>query len=404
MLSRAVQRGTVLGSQSLSADARTLDYLKQIYEAGTALAEIDNIGHLLERVAKIAVVMGHCEGCSILSSNGRSLEFLASLNVGMEGDAGALQYFSNIVIPINNSTIVGHCAATKKTLSIDDVYKIPDTAGYSYNSKWDEENNYRCESILSIPMLDSKQNVLGVLELINHISGEEIAPFPTEMEEYLRVLANQVGIVLKNLQQAEELRRSRYETVMQFVKACEYRDHDMHGHIERIGEYSAVIYGKLGFTEEECNIIRLAAMLHDVGKISIPDTILKKPGILTPEERVVMQGHAQAGHDMLAGAESPMLKMGAIIALMHHEKWDGSGYPNKLKGKDIPVEGRIVALVDVFDALSCKRCYKEAWPIEKVFEVLEQDAGKHFDPELVELFKECQPEFDEVRRRHPPNI
>lgn len=225
MLSRAVQRGTVLGSQSLSADARTLDYLKQIYEAGTALAEIDNIGHLLERVAKIAVVMGHCEGCSILSSNGRSLEFLASLNVGMEGDAGALQYFSNIVIPINNSTIVGHCAATKKTLSIDDVYKIPDTAGYSYNSKWDEENNYRCESILSIPMLDSKQNVLGVLELINHISGEEIAPFPTEMEEYLRVLANQVGIVLKNLQQAEELRRSRYETVMQFVKACEYRDH-----------------------------------------------------------------------------------------------------------------------------------------------------------------------------------
>lgn len=145
-------------------------------------------------------------------------------------------------------------------------------------------------------------------------------------------------------------------------------------------------------------------MLHDVGKISIPDTILKKPGILTPEERVVMQGHAQAGHDMLAGAESPMLKMGAIIALMHHEKWDGSGYPNKLKGKDIPVEGRIVALVDVFDALSCKRCYKEAWPIEKVFEVLEQDAGKHFDPELVELFKECQPEFDEVRRRHPPNI
>jgi HD-GYP domain-containing protein (c-di-GMP phosphodiesterase class II) len=404
MRSMAVKKGVVQAGKVLSADDRTLDYLKQIYEAGTALAEIDNISHLLERVAKIAVVMGRCEGCSILSSNGRSLEFLASLNIGMDGEAGAMQYFSNIVLPINSKTIVGHCAITKKSLSIDDVYEIPPDAGYSYNSKWDEENNYRCESILSIPMLDSKQNLLGVLELINHISGEDIAPFPKEMEDYLRVLANQVGIVLKNLQQAEELRRSRFETVMQFVKACEYRDHDLHGHIERIGEYSAVIYRKLGYTEEECNVIRLAAMLHDVGKISIPDAILKKPGILTPEERVVMQGHARAGHDMLTGAESPMLKMGAIIALMHHEKWDGTGYPHKIAGKDIPVEGRIVAIVDVFDALSCKRCYKDAWPIEKVYDIIREDSGKHFDPELVELLFNSREEFEVVREKYPPNV
>jgi HD-GYP domain-containing protein (c-di-GMP phosphodiesterase class II) len=399
----AVQKGIVGPNHAMSADARMLDYLKQIYEAGTALAEIDSVSKLLERVAKIAVVMGHCEGCSILSVNGRSLEFLASLNIGMDGEAGAMQYFSNVVLPINSRTIVGHCAVTKKILAIEDVYKIPEDAGYSYNSKWDEENNYRCQSILSIPMLDSKHNLLGVLELINHISGEDIAPFPSEMEDYLRVLANQVGIVLKNLQQAEELRRSRYETVMQFVKACEYRDHDMHGHIERIGEYSAILYKKLGYSEEECNVIRLAAMLHDVGKISIPDAILKKPGILTPEERVVMQGHAKAGHDMLVDAESPMLKMGAIIALMHHEKWDGSGYPYNISGKNIPIEARIVALVDVFDALSCRRCYKDAWPIEKVYDVINQDSGKHFDPEIVALFHQSNEEFALVREKFPPN-
>ncbi len=403
MRSIAVQKGVVQPGKRLSADDRMLDYLKQIFEAGTALAEIDNISHLLEKVAKIAVVMGSCEGCSILSSNNKELEFLASLNIGMSGDAGGMQYFSNIILPINSKTIVGHCAITKKILSIDDVYKLPADANYSYNSQWDEENNYRCESILAIPMLDSKQNLLGVLELINHISGEDIAPFPAEMLEYIRVLANQVGIVLKNLQQAEELRRSRYETVMQFVKACEYRDHDMHGHIERIGEYSAILFQKLGYTTEECNIMRLAATLHDVGKISIPDAILKKPGILTPEERLIMQEHAACGHEMLTGAESPMLKMGAIIALMHHEKWDGTGYPNKLAGKNIPIEGRIVAIVDVFDALCSRRCYKESWPMEKVYETIEQDSGKHFDPELVKILQESRQEFEAVREKYPPH-
>jgi putative two-component system response regulator len=114
-----------------------------------------------------------------------------------------------------------------------------------------------------------------------------------------------------------------------------------------------------------------------------------------------MQSHAQAGYEMLEGAESPMLKMGAIISISHHEKWDGSGYPKKLVGEAIPVEGRIVALVDVFDALCSKRCYKEAWPIEKVYETIRADAGKHFDPQLVETFLICAKEIEGIRERFP---
>ncbi len=401
MKSQAVAKGRIEVGQTLSADDRTVDYLRRIYEAGTALAEIDNVSMLLERVAQIAVVMGHCEGCSILSFDGKTLDFLASLNLGMSGEAGSMQYFSNVHLKLDSTTVVGHAALSKKILSIDDAYNIPEGADYSYNSQWDKENDYRCQSILCVPMLDSKQNLLGVLELINHISGDDIASFPQELFEYIRVLANQVGIILKNVQQAEELRRSRFETVMHFVKACEYRDSDMAGHIERIGEFSSVIYRKMGRTAEECSVLRLAAMLHDVGKISIADAILKKPGILTPEERVIMQSHAQVGHDMLTGAESPMLKMGAIISLSHHEKWDGTGYPQKLAGTAIPLEGRIVALVDVFDALCSKRCYKDAWPMEKVYETLRQDAGTHFDPSLVELFLSCADEIADIRAKYP---
>lgn len=401
MKSMAVQRGTVRPNRTLSKAERTNDYLQQLFEAGIALGEIDNLEQLLEKVAQIAVVMGHCEGCSILSFDGRKLMFLASLNLGLNAERGMMQFFSNSAIPVESSTIVGHCCVTKEVLNIPDVYHLPQNCAFSYNSSYDQRNNYRCESILAIPMLDSRKNLLGVLELINHISDEEIAPFPVELHEYLRVLANQVGIVLKNVRTAEELRRSRFETVMQFVKACECRDTDMGGHIERIGETSALLYEKLGHDAEACQVMRLAAMLHDVGKISIPDAILKKPGILTPEERVIMQSHARSGHDMLFGAESPMLQMGATIALSHHEKWDGSGYPFKQAGDAIPIEGRIVALVDVFDALMSKRCYKEAWPLERVFDTIKADAGKHFDPTLVEIFFQNIDGMMAIRERWP---
>ena len=149
--------------------------------------------------------------------------------------------------------------------------------------------------------------------------------------------------------------------------------------------------------------MRLASMLHDVGKISTPDAVLKKPGRLTPEEFEIMKLHTVKGYEVLRGADSPFLQMGATIAYTHHEKWDGSGYPRGLKGSEIPAEGRVVALADVFDALCSRRVYKESWPIDKVFDELKNCSGSHFDPEIVDIFFENLDEVLEIKAQFPAN-
>ena len=226
-------------------------------------------------------------------------------------------------------------------------------------------------------------------------------PFPEELQPYLKALSSQFGVVLRNAKFADELRRSRIETVKQFVKASEFHDSDTGGHIERMSRYSALIYRALGFDDKDCHIIELASMLHDVGKISIPDAILKKPGKLTPEEFEVMKRHTENGYGMLIGAESPFLTMGAVIARGHHEKWNGTGYPRGQKGEEIPLVARVVALADVFDALCSRRCYKESWPIESVLDEIKAGSGSHFDPTLVELFFKNLDKVFEIRDSFP---
>lgn len=137
--------------------------------------------------------------------------------------------------------------------------------------------------------------------------------------------------------------------------------------------------------------------MHDIGKVGIPDSILNKPEKLTPEEWDIMQNHAQLGRDMLLGSERPLLKAAATVAYEHHEKWDGSGYPQGLKGEEIHIYGRITALADVFDALGSDRCYKKAWPLEKILDLMKQEKGKHFDPSLVDLLFDHLPELLMIR-------
>jgi response regulator RpfG family c-di-GMP phosphodiesterase len=155
---------------------------------------------------------------------------------------------------------------------------------------------------------------------------------------------------------------------------------------------------ELGLGEEEAQIIRAASPLHDIGKVGIPDMVLNKPGPLDTAERAIMDTHAQLGHDMLRESKPRILKMAAIIAHEHHEKWDGSGYPRKLKGEEIHIAGRIIALADVYDALTHARCYKDPWPRAKVLETIREGSGQHFDPRVVEAFFNCLPKIEEIRQ------
>jgi HD-GYP domain-containing protein (c-di-GMP phosphodiesterase class II) len=205
----------------------------------------------------------------------------------------------------------------------------------------------------------------------------------------LRELEREVHKGSTELRRAlSELEIAQAETVRRLSMAVEFRDEDTGAHIERIGRFSKLLAVQAGRAEEFCERLSHAAPLHDVGKVAIPDAILLKPASLTAEERAIVQTHAEEGHRLLRGSSSRILDLAASIALSHHEKWDGSGYPRGLAGEAIPVEGRIVAIADVFDALTSDRVYRRAFSVERAVEMMLEQRGLHFDPVLLDAFME----------------
>lgn len=193
-------------------------------------------------------------------------------------------------------------------------------------------------------------------------------------------LAWEVAEATRQLQEREE------EIILRLALSVEYRDNDTGDHTLRVAKYSQLIAGQLGLPPRLCRDIYLAAPLHDVGKVATPDHILLKPGGLTPEEIAVMRTHTTVGGTILAGSRCELIQLAADIAIAHHERWDGAGYPRRLKGEDIPIAARIVAVADVFDALTTKRPYKEAFPLPTARQQLEEGRGRHFDPACVDAF------------------
>ena len=201
-------------------------------------------------------------------------------------------------------------------------------------------------------------------------------------------------------ERTQEIHDTRLQVVRRLGLAAEYRDNETGLHIIRMSKFAEVLGNAVGMPEDQCDLLLNAAPMHDIGKIGIPDHILLKPGKLDPEERIIMETHAQIGANILSGDDSELLKMAHDIALTHHEKWNGSGYPNKLKGEDIPITGRITALADVFDALTSARPYKKAWPIEDAIEFIQKQSGEHFEPLLVKLFLENMDEILQIREQY----
>lgn len=195
-----------------------------------------------------------------------------------------------------------------------------------------------------------------------------------------------LALAIKVKQRTQQLEKSQLEIIQRLGRAAEYKDNETGMHVVRMSHYSKVLAQQLDVSERWVELVFQAAPMHDIGKIGIPDAVLRKPGKLDADEWEVMQGHVNIGADIIADSDSLLLQMAQEIALYHHEKWDGSGYPHGLKGEEIPLSARIVAIADVFDALTSERPYKKAWPVEKAITVLEQDAGSHFDPTLVPIF------------------
>ncbi|HEY9081091.1 DUF3369 domain-containing protein [Magnetovibrio sp.] len=201
----------------------------------------------------------------------------------------------------------------------------------------------------------------------------------------LDVFANNVGVAFENIELHQDIEETQREIVYMLGEAVETRSKETGNHVKRVAEISKLLALKIGLDNDEAEILRLASPMHDVGKIGIPDAILNKPGKHTPEEWEIMKTHAQLGYDMLKNSKRRILRAGAIIARDHHEKWAGGGYPRNLKGEEIHIYGRISAVADVFDALGSDRCYKKAWPMDKIIDLFKAERGRHFDPQLVDI-------------------
>jgi putative two-component system response regulator len=239
-------------------------------------------------------------------------------------------------------------------------------------------------------------NVEGSLR--RHRADTELRARQASLQLVVDEQTSQIRNAVDELEHATEtLDHSYQESVWRLACAAEYRDPETASHLERMSRYSELLGRALGMDESWCDLLRLASPMHDVGKLGIPDEILLKTGRFTDEDRAIMNRHAEIGHRILSGSDSPLLQMAATIAHTHHEWWDGGGYPRALRGSDIPIEGRIVAVADVFDALTSKRRYKEAISLDEAELLMRAESGGHFDPELIDAFFGRRAEIEAIR-------
>lgn len=304
---------------------------------------------------------------------------------------------------------------------------MPEVSGFEILHTMQSDASLRMIPVLVLTAMADRKTRLAALELGANdflekpIDKAELAPrvrnalMIRACQRQLRSYADDLRTAV--LDRTRQLSRSRLEVVHCLARAAEFRDDDTGHHVIRVGHYAKLIAHHAGLPRAFTDMIGFAAQLHDVGKIGIPDSILQKPGRLTEEEFDFMRQHCDMGNRVLSASQvsdatlfgtgstavstdpwaSPLSGMAATIAMTHHEKWDGSGYPNGLTGEEIPIEGRITAIADVFDALSSRRPYKEAYPIERCFEILEEGRGKHFDPVLLDVFLSHREEIEQIQ-------
>jgi putative two-component system response regulator len=246
---------------------------------------------------------------------------------------------------------------------------------------------------------DRNQVLINVADVLRRRQREAA---DHERQVHLEQLAQDRAVQLERSlaeleRSSQSLDHSYEETVWRLACAAEYRDPETASHLERMSQYSHLLARRLGLDEAWCELLRLASPMHDVGKLGIPDEILMKPGRFSDEDRAIMNRHAEIGHRILAGSSSPLLQLAASVALTHHEWWDGSGYPRGLRGHDIPIEGRIVAVADVFDALTTQRRYKPKMSFDEAVALMTSERGRHFDPELLDAFVLARADIERIQ-------
>jgi len=365
---------------------RAAELLDSLLQIGVSLSVVPDRRQMLDMILTEARRLARAEAGSLYVVEGIRLRFVAAQNDPVDVRRIA-KVFLGKKIPISGESLVGYVASTGEVLNIPDADALPSDAPFRINRDFDAETGYRAESLLALPLRRPGGECVGVLELINHLTDDgAVVPFPPIGETGILPLASMAAVTVHNALLQEQLKQAYLDTVYRLSVVVEYRDNATGNHIHRISRTSAVIARTLGLDAAQVELIECASPMHDIGKVCIPDAILLKAGPLTAEERQIVESHPVIGAEILGRPQNPLIAMAREIALTHHERWDGTGYPNHLAGTAIPLSGRIVGLADVFDALISKRCYKEAFSLDHTLEIVRADRGKQFDPDVVDAF------------------
>ncbi len=401
--------------------------LMQIVNLGLEFSQIKDFDLLLERILTEARKFVNADAGSIYIREDSTLKFSFSQNETLRKrlPQGKKLIYATFTVPINDKSIAGYVANTGMSQNIPNVYTLPEGVPYSFSRQFDDVSQYHTRSMLAIPLKTHRGDVIGVLQLINaQDDSANIIPFAIDDEPLVMHFANNAAMAIERAQMMRAI-------ILRMIKMAELRDPKETGaHVNRVASYSVEIYEiwalKKGVPQEEIDknkdILKMAAMLHDVGKVAISDTILKKPGKLDPAEIEIMRQHSFLGAKLFADKYSEFDDASLLVALNHHEKWDGNGYPGHVdpttgtplpghtnekggalgkKGEEIPVFGRVVAIADVYDALCSRRAYKEPWDESKVLETLRKDSGTHFDPEMIDAFFSNLDVIRNITARYP---
>lgn len=385
--------GKTLGAAKTAKEPEPDEMLRIIFDYAAKIANERRLEQLLLLMADMGREMVVADRCTVWLVDRPRCELYSAAAHGVP----------LLRMPMQ-AGLAGHCVTMGKPIFIDDAYRNQEFKEVLEHGAiaMDRKTGYRTKSLMVIPFRNNDGEITGVYQAVNKLTDEE--HFSKKDMDYLTLAASYAGKALESALLSHEIEETQKELIFTIGEIGESRSKETGNHVKRVAEYSYVLALGLGLPQKDAELLKIASPMHDIGKVAIPDEVLKKPGKLSDAEFDLMKTHAEIGYGLLNKSNREILKAAAIVARQHHEKWNGQGYPQGLKGEDIHIFGRITALADVFDALGSDRVYKKAWTLESIVALIREERGRHFDPQVVDVFFRELPKLLEIRQQYSDDM
>jgi HD-GYP domain-containing protein (c-di-GMP phosphodiesterase class II) len=375
--------------QRIKKDLEPEKMLSVIFEYAAKIANERKLDNLLMLMADMGREMIVADRCTVWLLDKAKNELYSTVAHGAP----------QLRLP-STAGLVGHSVTTGNPIFIDDAYQNEEFKDVLESGaiRMDKITGYRTKALMVIPFRNNEGEIMGAYQAVNKLTESE--QFSQRDMHHLTLAASYAGKSLESTLLTYEIEETQKEIIFTMGEIGESRSKETGNHVKRVAEYSYILALGLGMSAEEAELLKIASPMHDIGKVAIPDAVLKKPGKLTDEEFDIMKSHTTIGYGLLKNSKRHLLKIAAIVAYEHHEKWNGRGYPRGIAGEDIHIYGRITAIADVFDALGSDRVYKKAWELDRILNLFKEERGHHFDPRVVDAFMEQLPQILKVRDQY----